>query len=215
MLLKYRLVWPAAGSVIALTVAGGQVINWQNRVIGDSVVDSGGAEVASTFSFELGAFVNGFTPTAENTDLWEANWQAIDQSGEESGVSYVPGSGGFGDTHNYTLEDSAGSMGQPGVGGLQAYVWGFDSRSGGGEWILFTQTGTAEPWILPAVGNVADGTTFNYNLDEADTVVLGSITDLSATSTRFQTVAVPEPSAALLALVSLAAAAFRTRSRHV
>jgi hypothetical protein len=64
---------------MAVLTASGQAatIIWGSEVYSD-LLDSKGTVMDSTFSFELGAFDNGFTPTLGNLGSWSAHWNVFD-----------------------------------------------------------------------------------------------------------------------------------------
>ena len=107
------------------------------------------------FSFEVGAFVTGFTPTPDNTGLWAANWIPAGGAEYHTVFSFAAGSAAI------TDEIPVGSQG---------YIWGFDSREAGAvEWILVTDA----TWIWSvsdALSQPAD-----WTVGTADESVLGTV----------------------------------------
>ncbi len=119
------------------------------------MVDSDGDLLTSGFSYQLGAFKNGFTPTADNGDQWFLNWytfdqasftnQAIDDFGTVTSIDgYFTGSADLGTNGR---SNSAYATPAAVFSGLPAYLWIYDSKQpvGSVEWFL-----ARDPeWIFP------------------------------------------------------------------
>lgn len=152
------------------------VVNWGSNLY-EPGFDSRGVVLGSGFRFELGGFAGGFVPTPANMDAWAANWVAVGAS------EYRAEEGGF-------LGESVVGAGAAGLG--QAYVWGYNERSGGaGEWLLIR----AEGWRFPAErGEPAMPLTWQVGEAEA---VWGAV---RSAGMQFQTAPVPAAPAAALAL---------------
>jgi len=118
------------------------------------IVDSNGNPLpADNFTFDLGAFVVGFTPTDENVDQWAANWRsfstatysynettdrsefAAEYTMYESG-NFNPGSSGYGDFEDLGISRTA-------------YIWVYNNQSAveGSEWFL----ARALTWEFPTL----------------------------------------------------------------
>lgn len=113
-------------------VQAGQ-INWQSGFNQNNVL-SNGAPMNSQMVFELGVFAPGFTPTAQNTSQWAANWYRASLAFYNPELRFFTGS--FPVTSN-ALPFAAGTKG---------YIWGHDGACTGGEWILMSAPG----WLWPS-----------------------------------------------------------------
>lgn len=193
-------------SVLLALPAAGSGVNWGSPFFdnsnGFSMIDSHGNLLDDTFTFEMGTFVTGFTPTALNFDQWGANWKLLELANTANGKwnyndstfgPYVSGAFSF-DTGG-TVNGLAGSS--TFLTGEQAYMW---VRSGN-EWALVTDSvpGTKpdDIWQLP---NPADSfaTPLSWDLGTASTAVFGTVNNGPI---RLQTSVIPEPSTSLLVLM--------------
>ena len=191
--------------------------------------DSLGSSLDDSFSFELGTFDTGFTPTAGNLSDWGANWNVLDRvtapaaSGWDSGASIFSG--------NMTFDGSLVSLSSAAdpsysfITGSQIYLWAYNSQTlaPGNEWALVTRTGDVdfptEAWSIP---DAAETINTSLTLTAADTVVYGGVnnvqgagsydTGAAPSSFALQTHAIPEPSSALLLSVGLLLAVRRKRA---
>lgn len=182
---------------------------------------SDGTAMDSTFSFQLGAFNGGFTPTNMNQAQWLANWNPanlIDGSNKPivgNAVAYndseiFPGSGLYANSYEgkAQLDSNTGAFGV----GAQGYIWGYTQRGDGqtGEWILLTNNNWAFPAATPAPGGTP-ANEFWLTTDPGTSAIVGNLNPSSGV--ELQSALIPEPSSALLLLSSLAAFALRRR-RH-
>lgn len=102
---------------------------------------SSGQPMDGGFSFELGVFANGFTPTAKNTAQWVENWRpAQHPDGTPARAPYFGATARFAGLFE-VADDSA-----PWTPGAKAYIWGFKPGAEGSEWILCR----AGDWLWPA-----------------------------------------------------------------
>ncbi len=138
----------------------------------------------SGYTFELGVFVAGFTPTAANTDDWLANWRPI---ADPSGVPVAGSSTGFttitsvfgpfdGFLSEAVLTHNTGAF----AANTQTYIWGFDNRdtAGAGQWILITNSAT---WRLPVHDEPANARAWSVGSSEPSETLIGSISGPSMT----------------------------------
>ncbi|MEP2774556.1 MAG: PEP-CTERM sorting domain-containing protein [Luteolibacter sp.] len=130
-----------------------QTFNWGSAVFSD-LVDSNGNTLDDSFIFEVGAFTEGFVPTAENAEFWFDHWQAFDDAAY-NGVEEVNDDGIYGyftSTAQMTTDGTSSSTGQtPGAisfEGLNAYMWirNANVAQPGSEWSLTR----ADSWFFPA-----------------------------------------------------------------
>jgi len=76
-----------------LTVSGSaRTISWRSG-IGDDLLNRSGLSLDDSFTFELGAFGAGFTPSATNYGDWSSRWHAFGQATFEPllGNGWEPG----------------------------------------------------------------------------------------------------------------------------
>lgn len=126
-----------AGLVFAVLPAfpleGGQV-DWSSSAF-STHIQSDGTPLDATFIFELGAFADGFVPTAENTALWADYWRVAQRSTYNEANQLFAGS--------YVVETNASPFGTD----AQGYIWGL-SAAHPGQWVLMTNPA----WTWPAAG---------------------------------------------------------------
>lgn len=207
--------------LVAFAAIGGtlhaQTINWGSAMFND-IVDSNGNTLDNTFVFELGSFVNGYTPDADKPEDWLANWQAFDVAAY-NGVEANPIDddgiyGYFGSVATMNAGGTSNSSGQtPGAisfEGLKAYMWIRNSTvmQADSEWMLVS----ANAWVFPAPDSDCCGNSLPIEWSTSDltasiTPVWGTqgglrggglVTSMGNFTMQTATV-VPEPSVPLLA----------------
>ena len=77
--MKTFLMFAAHATAAVLSAATFQSVNFESSEL-DDLKDSSGADLTDSFLFQIGSFQTGFTPTADNTMDWEANWLVFDQA---------------------------------------------------------------------------------------------------------------------------------------
>ncbi len=222
--MKFKLLPLLAACLLAQPVRSLQAvdISYSNTPT-DELYNSQGVALDSTFSFEMGLFINGFTPNANNISDWAANWIVFDLAFYDTS-SPDPVTGGWNVDIQYFASNAfhqtngtsdslyttpGGVFPQNG----QAYLWVYNSKdiTFTSEWALVTDfniTGNvADQWRFP---NPADstGTVITWDLADADTAIFGALHSGSSTgggtvsnqpsSFSLQTYQVPEPGGALL-----------------
>lgn len=143
--------WVAAWVALAAgSTALAQTLDWGSPVATD-IVDSHGTPIDSLFVIEMGAFVDGFTPTESNVEDWFTNWRVFDTATYNSGLLYF--------TSVASMNDDGTSTGAPPSSstfdfqGLDAFIWirkGNDPIEGN-EWLL-TRSQSSDPaknWVFP------------------------------------------------------------------
>lgn len=191
--------WAQAQVTVAFTSsaqAGGLGLNSNNSAWSTS----GG------FSFELGVFNSGFTPTSANTGSWNASWTVAASGANPGATTWINDDGAtyFASTGAYT------SNAAPFTAGTQLYIWGYNSKaiSASSEWILITNSA----WVVQTVGSPS--TRFLDTTDSGTIAILGAITNggLDLQSAAVVS-AVPEPAAyaALAGVVVLGLGVVRRR----
>ncbi len=188
----------------------GQTLDWGSEVFSD-LVDSKGVTLDNSFVFQLGAFVDGFLPDQTNTGSWLANWRVFDQASYNPDYGYFSSTVQMNDDGSSTSSDrSPGTMSFEGLG---AYLWvrNGDDPEAGIEWLLTR----ADSWVFPSAvpGCCDNGTPLQWSvsdLDGSDVPVWGSQNGVNGAGEFVATgpytlqtyTFVPEPSSALLGLLS-------------
>ncbi|MCP5557346.1 MAG: PEP-CTERM sorting domain-containing protein [Verrucomicrobiaceae bacterium] len=199
----------------------------------DNLFDSSGSiangnfRLDSSFSFEIGVFANGFTPTSSNLSDWEANWLVFDAANTSIVDSWTPELGYFSGVANLNSNGTSGSASasptsiftQNQVG----YLWVFNDKAiaSTSEWALVTDLISAgnvgDAWRMPDPNDQISTDLF-WALQDADTVIFGGLNDVQGPGAytndpandpgivpvagtgviySLQTHAVPEPGSAL------------------
>ncbi len=136
--MNLRTVWLLLfGLWFAAAKVNGQVpIPWNSPTNAVNLT-SDGQPMDAGFTFQLGVFVEPFTPTLGNINQWVANWSVA------ASTSYVVSTKRYAATHNAVNNDA------PFVAGRPTYVWGRRETAGGKEWILFRATNWNWPFVDP------------------------------------------------------------------
>ena len=188
--------------LVACFALRANTINWGNALFDDNYDSTGSEFDGSTFTFEMGVFSDGFTPTALNTDQWSSEWVALDSTSYDDATEWFTGS--------YTI-----GAGDSPLEGRQAFIWVRNNSLGDGssEWLLITDYTGVDAWTLPGYtdpGGSSPPGTFDWRVSTAETAVWGGLDGVAGSgiftgapgSYAFQTFtfgpAVPEPSAAVL-----------------
>ncbi len=132
-----------SGGASVAQVSGDQ-INW-GSLDGSSIVDSNGVTLeAASFTFELGAFASGFTPTESNVSDWFGNWYAFGRATYHEAGGVFAGQYGMYDS-TYT-DHNNGQFEDLGIG-RDAYIWVYNSKEPlpGVEWFV----ARANNWSFP------------------------------------------------------------------
>jgi len=241
------------------TSARASGINWGNNAFGqvqtgtdgsgnpiyttEPLYNSTGGLLDNSFTFELGTWNTGFTPTTANVTSWASNWNVLSTASSTSSpltwLSLDPGSSGVNDPNqNYQFFQSSASFNtngtvQPGghvfQTGQQVYLWAFNSQAAvaTSEWALVTDVnGAGSPsnaWTVPDPTNtVAQPVT--WSLYDADTAVFGALNGVTGAGNQSVAPSGPYalqtynligvvPEPGSALLVLLAGVAFRLRRR--
>lgn len=209
-------------------------INWGSDV-NSILVTSAGAQLDTSFSFEIGTFTLGFVPTFHNTNQWEANWMVFDRAFDPT-----PGDPNDGDPEGWnTIDDFFVSSAQHlGTGasdstyadpgdvfsmGAVAYLWVYNSKSivPSSEWALVTDaslTGdTGNDWIFPDPNDLSGS--LEWKLADADMALVGAVNGNRGEGDftvdpgvyQIQTHVVPEPGSVMLVMLALFGRAVRRK----
>jgi hypothetical protein len=188
-------------------------ISWGSQPF-DNLFDSTGSALDSTFTFEIGTFESGFTPTFENRVYWADNWKVFDQA--TNGDGWNPGAQFFSSVANLKADGTsqsspplpANTFAENDIG----YMWIYNSLTfdPASEWALITNTSgdanSADDWLFPDPADQSNPTSVFWNLLNASETVTGGLNNVqgdgsyTATPGTFslQTSVVPEPGSALL-----------------
>ena len=124
-------------------------------------LNSTGAAMDGGFEFQLGAFKDGFEPTASNAAQWSAKWVVADTTGYNATNALF----------DSQLELTSNAA--PFTVNGKAWVWGIRNTPTGSEWILFRNTS----WKWPSAGSGGPPSppSIFWNTKDANEVVLGAI----------------------------------------
>ncbi len=146
---------------------------------GDTLTSHG----AGVWSFQMGVFQTGFTPTLGTGADWASNWVHV------LGVTAPWQISG----PNTNKAQAQAGVNAPDHVGKQAMVWGYNSKTfdSASQWVLLTNTS----WIIPAFDGLnvtpLPENIWNYSLAGVTTVNgVGTV----STSGMQMTQAIPEPS---------------------
>ena len=214
---------PFKTSLFSITLALGAVSQGQTLEWGSpndiNIMDSLGNTLENTldntYIFELGAFINNFTPTASNYNDWLGNWQVFDRADYNSLDAYFTGSADMLD--DGTSNSDFLTPGAISFEGRNAYLWVRNSNDPvpGTEWFL----ARADSWVFPNAipGCCDEGPPIQWSLSDLNIDPLNPVTPVwgnhlgqlgggvySVTDSDFDLQThtfIPEPSSLVLALL--------------
>ena len=146
--------------ILIVTPVAANQINWFSTLNRTNLTSAGQA-MDSAFRFELGVFINGFTPTSSNTSQWAANWRSPQRT------RYNSATGVRQFNSEFVVEDNQA----PFTVGAAAYLWGFRGNALSGEWILIRNTA----WLWPAPNPFNPTPPASWNAADAATPVTGVV----------------------------------------
>ena len=154
---KKAMLWLAAAAILHAGMIAAMAdikIEWGTNE-NDELYDSYGTKLDSTYSWELGTWADGFTPTGDNVEAWKDNWITFDLATDANG-KFNPSNGIFGNEELFMLPDGSSSEypGQYDFRGKDAYIWGYNSKTyqTGLEWLVFRRDTHLEDkydWVFP------------------------------------------------------------------
>lgn len=219
-----------AAFLLAAYPSQGSTIFW-GSLFNDVLVDSSGNALDATYSFELGTFVPGFTPTVENRPDWAANWKTFDAV--QDGNGWTPADQFVEGSVNHTLTSGSDSSAAITTDifpeATLAYLWVYNSKDFAttSEWALLTddlgatRANVYADWVFPDPN--LDSDTFDWQFRDLDVAIYGGVNGNQGAGPYsaepvptdpngyyIQTHAVPEPSSMLL----LAAAGLGLHTRR-
>jgi hypothetical protein len=167
----------AASLCVALPArAQQQPVLWGSPVGVPSETSGGaGAPVNASFTFQLGAFFengeSGWTPSAANTGEWADHWLSADSA-----------------AYNEAFKTFTGACrAEAAFAGARGYIWGFDSKSRDGEWILVTDPS----WVFPS-GPAPLAFPLSWQTSGATSAIVGTIENAPGAAFHMKTAAVAE-----------------------
>jgi len=131
------------GLVILLMILGVHAraavqINWQSD-FGETNLQSDGSTIFDdSFEFSLGGFVDGFVPGADNVSEWEEKWVELGRATYQEDNSLF--------SQASILNSNEAPFRVDGTD--RVYIWGFNGKASGSEWILISKS----DWEWPAAG---------------------------------------------------------------
>jgi hypothetical protein len=145
---------------LVLSAAHAETVKWFSDP-GRVNLDSTGAAMDGGFEFQLGAFKDGFEPSASNAVQWASMWVVADTT------DYNAITGLF--DAQFELESNAAPFTVNG----KAWMWGIRNTPAGSEWVLFRNTS----WKWPAAGSGGPPSppSIFWNTKDANEIVLGAI----------------------------------------
>lgn len=191
----------------------GATLFWGTRP-NDTLLDSQGNALTASFTFELGTFSSGFTPTEFNLDQWAANWMVFDAAvagngwdpiGQEVAASANHTAGGGSDSSFANPTDVFAQ-------GASAYLWVFNTKdlnSAGAEWALLEDVDNGsdvlDAWEFPDPAEQS-GQSYDLQTRDLDSAIFGGVNKVqgpgvfavSPIEFTIQTALVPEPGSAML-----------------
>ena len=216
--------------VTVLPIANGATIFW-GSLSNDSLYNSSGNALDGSFSFEIGTFVTGFTPTVANMDQWQGNWLVFDRAaigqGWDPGTQTIDSGAGVVHTPTGGSSSSAALPGSVFEQGSEAYLWAFNSKVYGSasEWALVYSANTTDDLFGAGVWEFPDpamtGDSFDWQTRDLDTAIFGGVENTQGPGNfsvdpgtfTLQTHAIPEPSSALMVLAVGVALRLRRRPK--
>lgn len=151
------LLYLTAGTLAVCSAAHSRQINWRSPIASTNVMSNDVAMDAS-FEFQLGAFADGFQPTAENTNEWSEQWRMLDSAAYNDSTRFFSSS--------ILLESN-----ELFPTGTSGYIWGRNTINGAdNEWILLRSV----RWRWPVANN---GVAFplEWEVDESAIAILGDV----------------------------------------
>lgn len=137
--------------------ASGGMIEWRSTLFQTNLTSSG-SPLTSDWTFELGYFATGFTPTVANTSAWADRWTTLD------GATYTTEGNRFSGVWIDDGEVPDGSRG---------YIWGFNRGASNPEWILLSATSWNFP--LPEDDPLSPSAGQRWSVATSNQVVLGAV----------------------------------------
>lgn len=192
----------------------------------DTLIDSQGNALTGSFTFELGTFVPGFTPTALNLSDWAANWLIFDAAvaggawnpANQEVTGTVDHTAGAGSTSPFATPAAVFPEGTP------AYLWVYNTKdlNASAEWALAEDvdngSNVLNAWEFPDPAEQL-GESYDWQTRDLDTAIFGGVNNaraagiFTATPVDFtiQTAAVPEPGSVMLVALGAFLAVRRAR----
>lgn len=144
-----------AAVALAAASARAGTINWGSEVWSTLFASDGSVMAQGAYTFELGTFANGFTPSSSNILEWESHWTGVDTADYNAADGYFTAALEWTPAHAEFVN-------------RQAYLWIHNAFTDpANEWLLVTDA----DWKFPAVDDGCCGTTFpvQWSVSDVDT----------------------------------------------
>lgn len=231
---NHSLQWKLlAIGLLLLSNAHAVTLHWGGAV-GDFMFESDGVTSVdpAEFSFELGLFEDGFTPSLDNASDWAMNWNVLDEGSYNAMTGYLAGSVNL--SADNGISDGNATEPASTFFGKDAYIWVYNQNTAIDEtleWALLSNpTGggsAATEWTFPdSTEAQTHAGVIDFRIsDPGVTPVFGSENQGPPSSGEgfqeaspsvpygLQTATIPEPSSALLVLLGMASL-LSNRKRH-
>ncbi|RYD38995.1 MAG: hypothetical protein EOP85_16705 [Verrucomicrobiaceae bacterium] len=178
----------------------GTQIGWATEAFATNYMADGVTtfeEASESIRFELGTFSPGFDPTTATPDQWVANWIVLQGADYDLVDQQVIQTATLSSNHSPFTQNT------------QAYIWGYTSKNVDptSQWLLVA----APSWKWPSANSPLP-TTFSMSDAKPQDAIMGSVNpENEAYHMQFEYVAIPEPSAAVLACAASVGLLLRRR----
>ncbi len=214
---NYRALCAALLALIGAAVPAQASTLYWGSLFNDVLLDSSGNPLDASYTFEVGIFDPSFTPTALNTDLWNANWRVFDAATADFG--WAPGDQFLASSADHTAGAGSDSLDANPLDvfpqGTNAYLWVFNNKNIATlpEWALLMDgnhaTNVLNPWEFPDPA-LQSGESFDWQTRDLDSAVFGGVNNVQGAGNytvdpgtfTIQTHVVPEPGSAFLLLAA-------------
>lgn len=206
-------------------------ISWGNDLATNTLHKSNNTALGAEFKFELGTFTDhsggqpgtAIDPSVVSYSTWDTFWKPIDFAVD--GAGWDPVLRIFARESDLVETPVGSNLAQPAAlgsstdffsdpqggisGGEKLYLWVHNGTVLGGSDATQAALVTATGWLIPDYETHT--LPFEMNLQDADTAVVGSVT---VKDVNLQLAAVPEPSAAVLLLLTAVGGLAFSRKRR-
>ena len=221
--MKTRIALILLAAAMLVPTARAATVNWSGTLVTDPQIniDSNGATLADTYTFAIGIFDDGFTPTENNLHDWVGNFTVFDVAKYNNDNGYF-GSSAVLEPDGSRLDVPPGTPPESGTAGgslvdyttafagKNAFLWVYNTTATGSaswEWALVRSTS----WVFPTFvsGVCCDTEEVTWSVADVDVLVYGGANDdrgpgtYGSTPPTFQIqTAVPEPSGTVIFAIS-------------
>ncbi len=186
LLLRSTLLIGTQVLLFSTTDSHAATINWGPSFTPDNYFSNGDpldGSGAAAVTFQLGAFAIGFTPSATNTALWEANW-TVANTVNTSGVATGTATSTYSTTGNNNYGGSVETAGFTTAGiaaGTPIYIWGYTQKAidTTTQWTLFSAANVSASgpqtnnWVAPSTAGDQGNPAIDWEPIASTNVVFG------------------------------------------